>query len=198
MLAIRHKFQHTHQPEGRCDVFIASYLSRRFVFQHTHQPEGRCDASSLVSRARASRFQHTHQPEGRCDPWEYAGYLPDIEFQHTHQPEGRCDPPRPITDPFYGCFNTRTSPKAGATPLAVEFVMVQPVFQHTHQPEGRCDVGATGAGAGSAMFQHTHQPEGRCDHQLLRCARIFLGFNTRTSPKAGATASDINTTRRIY
>ena len=155
-------------------------------------------------------FQHTHQPEGRCDLIDGCQGRTTFLFQHTHQPEGRCDrhlPPRPPSPPS---FNTRTSPKAGATlyehrahssaPVSTHAPARRPVrphrrlpgphdvfvsthaparrpvrpsfatsaaltaeFQHTHQPEGRCDAGGRWLTTGVNMFQHTHQPEGRCD-----------------------------------
>ena len=208
------------------------------LFQHTHQPEGRCDPPTCSSATTASRFQHTHQPEGRCDPPTRVEVVQQTWFQHTHQPEGRCDPCEiNVCDSHNQGFNTRTSPKAGATrrgsagdgvgvvsthaparrpvrPGLVGNIAIPKVFQHTHQPEGRCDSARptartrvtgfntrTSPKAGATLtleapslgfkFQHTHQPEGRCDP--CRCLLVpgCACFNTRTSPKAGATAADV-------
>ena len=109
-----------------------------------------------------------------------------------------------------GSFNTRTSPKAGATrarrnPRArnrvsthaparrpvrldpgVAFLCVAEVS--THAPARR-PVRRMGEHSknGKFRFQHTHQPEGRCDGPDHLPAAATPSFNTRTSPKAGAT-----------
>ena len=179
------QFQHTHQPEGRCDNGSGSVWRSARVSTHApaRRPVRHCPALEHVATATVS----THAPARRpVRPLPPSATSRQAEFQHTHQPEGRCDSVMPGRIKAHACFNTRTSPKAGAT-MAAKRKTRYKKFQHTHQPEGRCDTRRPTAARRATGFNTRTSPKagatrGRCIWRTpARC------FNTRTSPKAGAT-----------
>ena len=165
-------------------------VSSRYVFQHTHQPEGRCDKSSRPIPTGSTRFNTRTSPKaGATFAGGFTVYLQG-GFQHTHQPEGRCD----SFDCPQSCrprsFNTRTSPKAGATTRP--WARLARFMVSTHAPARRPVRPAVSAVLAIwSAFQHTHQPEGRCDRPPTRHCCHTPCFNTRTSPKAGATNVEV-------
>ena len=236
-------FQHTHQPEGRCDPLRQRPDVLRCQVS-THAPARRPVRLARHAKLAAKELVSTHAPARR--PVRH--FSRRVSRRHYRGFNTRTSPKagatrRPCSSRLSTvCFNTRTSPKAGATRTSSRTVgalrvsthaparrPVRPCcgvtpsarsqFQHTHQPEGRCDQGLEQVGRrvivsthaparrpvrrvsrhplrGAGEFQHTHQPEGRCDRSSRARCGSCASFNTRTSPKAGATMLHASPTRR--
>ena len=203
------EFQHTHQPEGRCDdawnnVFTGLLVSthapaRRPVRQDrttclplqlrvsTHAPARRPVRPDAVVGDTGPRTVSTHAPARR--PVRHVLMLissPGFKFQHTHQPEGRCDAMRRPVAASVSSFNTRTSPKAGATQVLTKRADRMRVSTHApaRRPVRRRHPWPCRAGS---CFNTRTSPKAGATSSCRWGTRWKTCFNTRTSPKAGAT-----------